>query len=238
MTFGATFGRAFAPPFSPRTAAAVASGGWWLSGGIAPANCIAAYQAKGAASYAGSKSNLANPGTYDLTEGSAPGWDATNGWDFVYTNGNYLITSSAIPVTGTWSIMARFSGALLNGNANCIICSAHYNTAGYRISPIMGVWTREISYAGAYNRGSRLYDSSHVWGFAGNKEYLDGSQSGAVFTDTIPTQVANRVFVVAGSNYDGNVAFKSTIKIQALVVHNITLTDTQVGLLTTAMNAL
>ncbi len=43
---------------------------WWLAGGIPAENCIAAYQPKGAASYAASKVNLANPGTYDAYEGT------------------------------------------------------------------------------------------------------------------------------------------------------------------------
>jgi hypothetical protein len=57
--------------------------GWWLSGGITPANCIAAYQAKGAATYAASKVNLANPSTYDAVDGAAyPTWAAETGWTF------------------------------------------------------------------------------------------------------------------------------------------------------------
>jgi len=66
MAFNSTFGRVFSPTFQPRS---VASGvePWWLSGGIAAANCVAAYQPKGAASLEASYVNLANPGTYNLT---------------------------------------------------------------------------------------------------------------------------------------------------------------------------
>jgi len=59
---------------------------WWLAGGINAANCIAAYQPIGAADYATSKVNLANPGTYDAYEGTAPDWSAVTGWTFDSTN--------------------------------------------------------------------------------------------------------------------------------------------------------
>jgi hypothetical protein len=55
---------------------------WWEAGGAT--GCVAAYQPKGAASYAASLVNLANPGTYNLTETAAsPIWDAAVGWTFV-----------------------------------------------------------------------------------------------------------------------------------------------------------
>ena len=51
---------------------------WWQSGGAS--GCVAAYQAKGAANYAASLVNLANPGTLDLTIAVAPSWTAAAGW--------------------------------------------------------------------------------------------------------------------------------------------------------------
>ena len=55
---------------------------WYLAGGISAANCLAAYQPKGAASLAASYSNLANPGTYNAAPGVAPTFDASTGWTF------------------------------------------------------------------------------------------------------------------------------------------------------------
>ncbi len=66
---------------------------WWLSGGISAANCIAAYQPKGAADLAASYVNLANPGTYNAAPGVAPTWAAADGWTFGGTN--YLLCGSA-----------------------------------------------------------------------------------------------------------------------------------------------
>lgn len=85
--------------------------GWWLSGGIAAADCVAAYSAKGAASYAASKINLNNPGVHDATDGVAPTWNAINGWTGNGTT-QYLVTD--IYVTQAYSMICRFSG-LTNG---------------------------------------------------------------------------------------------------------------------------
>ena len=59
MAFGPVFGRVMRATFDPRAAAAVP---WYLSGGIAAANCIAAFTPKGAASLAASYDNNAAPG--------------------------------------------------------------------------------------------------------------------------------------------------------------------------------
>jgi hypothetical protein len=68
---------------------------------IPAASCVAAYQPHwgtgtiyartDAASYANSKINLANPGTYNATEGTAPAWAAGTGWSKVAV-GQYLLT--------------------------------------------------------------------------------------------------------------------------------------------------
>ena len=48
---------------------AVATSNWWV---VAGRTCVVAYQPKGAATYAASLVNLANPGTYDAVEVDAP----------------------------------------------------------------------------------------------------------------------------------------------------------------------
>ena len=83
---------------------------WYLSGGVSRANCLAAYQAIGAASLAESYVNLVNPGTYDLSGGTAPTWAAESGWTF---NGadQYKTTGidPAANATQTWSMIVRYS---------------------------------------------------------------------------------------------------------------------------------
>ena len=59
MTFGSTFGRTFSPTFQPSSQAAAAASSWWLAGGIDPANCVAAYQPKGAAALSSALGSIA-----------------------------------------------------------------------------------------------------------------------------------------------------------------------------------
>jgi len=63
-------------------AAGGGANGWWNNDG-AISGITAAYTAIGAANVAASQVNLANPGTYDLTEftgGQTPTFSATDGW--------------------------------------------------------------------------------------------------------------------------------------------------------------
>ena len=83
---------------------------WYLSGGILAANCIAAYQPKGAASLAASYVNLANPGTYDAAPVVAPTWDAVNGW---VGDGTQYLNTGVVPAAN-YSMFVRFSGAPQN----------------------------------------------------------------------------------------------------------------------------
>lgn len=95
---------------------AAAPAGWWLSGGIDPANCVAAYQPKGVADYATSKINLANPGTHNAYEGAAPSWDASIGWTFP---GNKYLRTGIVPVNNQqWSVIARITNFQSNGSSS------------------------------------------------------------------------------------------------------------------------
>ncbi len=105
--FGAPFRSAFASP-----AVAVP---WWLSGGIAAANCIAAYQPKGAASLAASYDNRAAPGngladgTYDATVIAAGVSLAAGGW---LTNGSGILSTGWTPPTNlARAVVVTYSGA-------------------------------------------------------------------------------------------------------------------------------
>ena len=86
MVFRAPFTPALQPAFSQEGGVVP----WYLAGGIAKANCIAAYQPKGAASLAASYVNLVTPGTYDAAPGTAPTFDSALGWTFDGTS-QYLV---------------------------------------------------------------------------------------------------------------------------------------------------
>jgi hypothetical protein len=101
-------------PLTLRYGAAAAST-WWTAGGT---GCVGAWAAKGAASQAASYVNLAQPGTYDLTLGVAPTWNTATGWTF---NGltKYLLSSSAIPIAQTWSVLIKFNSVVGTGGVLC-----------------------------------------------------------------------------------------------------------------------
>ena len=100
---------------------------WYLTGSIPAANCIAAYQAKGVASYAASLVNLANPGTHNATEpATPPTWGAATGW--VFAGINHLITT-VIPTT-TYSMIVAFSGA--TGSTTSEMCGSRNATTNTR----------------------------------------------------------------------------------------------------------
>lgn len=82
---------------------------WWAAGGSA-GNIVGAYQAIGAASYNASKTNLANPGTYDLVEGTAPAWAVDTGWVGDGATNSRYIKTGILADQATYSIIFRLSG--------------------------------------------------------------------------------------------------------------------------------
>lgn len=194
---------------------------WYLSGGVAPAACIAVYKPVGAASYAASKVNLINPGTYNAVDGTAyPTWDATNGWTFVSANSQYLDTT-IVPATNIYSIGVRFSAS-----SNTHLCSAY--TAASRNIQI--------------TRDSFNYPNGQTGSLASGVKFLtpvDGYHNGAALglSFTGWTSTNTRSFFVGARNIgtpDGYL--QGTIK--ALVIYNTTLTPAQVLAISTAMAAL
>jgi len=203
---------------------------WYLSGGISAANCIAAYQPKGAANLAASKVNLANPGTYDAAAGSDPSFDTSYGWSFNGTS-QYLTTGIVPLVNQTWSAIVRFTDFAQTG-FNALFGSSHAGGKGFIIA-------RTASYyyynGGALNIATPLADG--VSGFAGNKGY----RNGVAETGTIGTDGTNIYDIYIGTfNNVGSPTFGAgnTKKIQAFAIYDTVLTSTQMGLLSTAMAAL
>lgn len=148
---------------------------WYLAGVVPKTDCIAAYKATGAASYAASKVNLVTPGTYDLADGAAfPTWTADTGWLFS-TALTQSLTTGIIPATGG-SMLIKFActsptggfwlcGVDIAGNAKFYMANNYsgadraYGSGGLR------------SIAGAVNAGSMA-----ILGLQG---YLNGVSDGA-----------------------------------------------------------
>ena len=215
-----------------RSVKRVAAGGtWWdLNGTIT--SCVAAYQAKGAASYAASKVNLANSGTYALAEigGGAINWDSSIGW-YGFNSLTRCLDTGIYPGDNmTWIV--RFTR---NGTANQNSLFGHYlnnsrrveinpidSTGGYYSNPAyrnfsISDGTVCVARNNCYNNGTFLETIFADWGDDGTQSVLIGSRRREDSSSIDNYCLSN---ILAFANYDA------------------VLTGTQVGALTTAMNSL
>lgn len=231
MTFGSTFGRTFSPTFQPSSqAAAVAGGGWWdLNGTIT--SCVAAYQPKGAASYAASKVNLTGNTDYDGTSSSTPPeWDTSTGWAFDLTKSTRIITGVAGVNTG-WSVIIRYSNSEADGLR--YVCGAYYGMGGiYGDHGLVPSRYSKVYYGGSPKSPGLM---SGILAIAGTIGYRNGTE------DLDPVDVKHTgtvVYCIGSSSNSGTYLSGYTGKVQAFALYNSVLTSTQIGNLTTAMAAL
>lgn len=211
-----------------RGKAATAEIPWYLSGGIAEANCIAAYQPKGAADYAASKINIANPGTYDAYEGVAPPWDVTNGW---MPTAHYLRTD-IVPVRGQWSLIVRFSNAITANNCVPLGAFTGFNTAFY-------IYLINSNNTTSYYNGSSLTvsprSSSGVLAIAGQTAYKNGiAEPGNIAVGS--GIITAKIYLCALSSPSSSNYMRGYI--QAIAIYNTVLSAPQVLAITAAMNLL
>lgn len=201
---------------------------WWQAGGTTGA--VAAYLAKGAASYAASKVNLVSPGTYDLTDGATfPGWDATNGWK--KTVPTQRLRTGIIVSDLTWTMVVRVENCTISDSP----CYA-LGTIDHFIAPILSV-------TNAYYRYGATRDLNDVGGataagvlaIAGKSVYKNG-----VLRGTIPaggTLSAVELYI-CNANNAGSPIGGTNLNIQAVAVYNTTLSAAQVAAVSAAMAAL
>jgi len=236
MTFGATFGRVFSPTFQPSSQAAAVAGGWWLAGGIAPANCVVAYQPKGAASYSASKVNLANPGTYDANdEGAhAPSWAESTGW---YCDSSRYLLSGIVPGSG-WTMIARINNqSNSDPHANICGCDNYTNGERFYLRCKHNTTARVYGYGDAAKVIANGAFTSGVMAIAGANCYLNGVSDG--IAGTWKTTALPITIGALNSAVFNSVASHALYGyILALAIYNATLTAQNISDLTTAMNAL
>jgi len=231
MTFGSSFGRVFSPTFKPKSqATASAANTWWdLNGTIT--SCVAAYQPKGAASYAASLDNLTGNATYDAAAGSAPDWDSTNGWKF---NGTSHYLTTGITMADNYSLIIKITeydyansafqgtfigGSLYSGGWQSLAIMAHkyasnkvyYECGAVNVQPVVGTSTTKV-----------LAITHDVC-------YLDGS-----YVTTISSPGTAGGVCKIGNGINGYAKFYAT----AAAIYSAKLTDTQISALTTAINLL
>jgi hypothetical protein len=152
---------------------AAAGGGWWdLNGTIT--GCVAAYQPKGAADYADSKINLANPGTYNVTDGTAyPTWNTATGWTF---NGSTQYLDSGITPENdqSWSGIVRFANS--DKVQSGMLFGVISNSAWFLVEDKRTISADEPLYAnGTYKTGSTFTDTYGVLAIAGSNGYINAS---------------------------------------------------------------
>lgn len=206
---------------------------WWLAGGISPANCVAAYQAKGAVSYAASKVNLANPGTYDAMDGtSAPPWDSTNGW--VGNNAGYLDTRFKIKLN--WSVVIR-GWKVKSGNYGYLFGNFE---GGYAFQyQLRSDTNRLICYYGNnYNNTYTVTPSGDntpfIIGFRTKDIYVNGSYVGSVNANELTSEALNYTYLL-NSNGGYQVNYSN---LYAISFYNIKITELQMADLSAAIAAL
>lgn len=214
-----------------RSSVGAAAVPWWLSGGVAAANCVAAYQSKGAASLAASYVNLANPGTYDAAPGVAPDWDSGTGWTF---NGStQYLTTGVMPSVG-WSMIARFSDFSTNDR----YLAGAYNVASITLMALCPTYSTGVQYWNGRNPiGIRVATpniSTGVLCVAGGTAYRNGVSDGSLSNSYAPT-----VSIYLGAlNKDATPSNLAIGSIQAVAIYSATLSAAQVALISAAMAAL
>ena len=206
---------------------------WYLSGGIAKSNVVCAYQPKGAATQASSYINLANPGTYNASSAAPPTWSAANGW--ILNGSSQFLDTGVTPLNGagTWSAIARYSGANLTSD-RCI--SGIWQTANWSMwtSWLSTTYKRFYEIPGGSTGGARA--ASGVIAVAGRYGYHDGIvETAQLATGSNPgayTMYIGKLNRASGGLYwwVGN--------IQAYAIYNIALSAAQVALVTTEMNSI
>lgn len=198
---------------------------WYLSGGIALANCIAAYQPKGAASYAASKVNLANPGTNDAIDGAAtPTWAAGSGWSFLAASSQYLDGPLQSTITGAGTIIVQFAGF-----ATGTILGAGAGGANMQIRPV-GV---------SYSNGNTVVVAPGL--AAGNLciAGINGYRNGVPATaGLLATTNAARNMCIGATRISPTPTEFATVAIVAVAMYNVTIALPQVAALVAAMAAL
>jgi hypothetical protein len=211
-----------------RAAAAVP---WYLAGGVSAANCIAAYQAIGADDYATSKVNLANSGTYDLTESNgAVSWDAGTGWSFVSDEENFKVLLTGIAPNTPLTLIIRFSGAeseaLISGISADETTIILFHTNGS---------TEVILSCGGDDINVYEEVQSGVVCVSNVSAYIDGTKKGDYLDGTISGN--ELILPIGGLNLDGfYVSFN--VSVQAVGVYDVAISDAQVSAISTAMAAL
>lgn len=210
----------------------VAASGWWEAGGAAC--CWAAYQPKGAASFAASLTDLSGNGHDAVNPGGAntPGWDVVSGWTFDGMQ-QYLTTTFVPQNDQSQSMIVRFSDVPDDGEP--------YWISGMREDEeVDSLFMIALEDGGLYY-GNGSFEAgtealAGVCAVAGNQGYLNGVADGNVIGawGMVPT-ISTYIGAV---NFEDVPIFHLQGYIQAFALYDCTLTADQVLAVRNAMSAL
>lgn len=206
---------------------------WYRAGG-APQPIIV-YQPKGAASLAASYVNLANPGTYNAAEGTAPTFATATGWTFTVALSQYLKTNYAVgggfnPQTRT--AIVRVADSVANTAA---FGAWNGSSVGIRILPVRGNNLDVIISHGGQLIVANEKTPTGVLAVAGATAY----KNGAALTGSIGTSAATDVpeLYIGAMNNNGTPSYFQG-SILAFALYESVLTASQVAAVSAAMAAL
>ena len=219
---------------------------WYLAGGAPVPR--AAWQPKGAASYASSKVNIVNPGTYDLVDGAAfPTWDAVNGWTFASAFLRYLTIPSALASAVPLTMVCRFNISADVNSWLMSICDTGaqayfgmWGGGGIAGDPVIAtayeagaanVQTTTGFTVGAWHTGAAVFSAANA-----RASYIDGGSKGTNATAKTPAGL-DTTYIGAYHNGTSIVAYLSG-NIAACALYDVALSDAQVLAIHAAMAAL
>lgn len=191
-----------------RIAAAASGGNWWEAGGASGA--VRVYQPKGAASLAASYTDLT--GNQDAAPGTAPTWDAANGWIFVNTSSQYLTTGWAPDNDQSQSVLIQFSD--VGAGNNYMLGSSNGAGNNFLLTPQHSGNVR-------YFNGGSVFVSPNLTagniGLAGNRGYRNGTAEGAGMSAWSGSGIA---IYIGARNNAGSPADYVNAYVQAVAIYD------------------
>lgn len=201
---------------------------WWVAGGAS--GVVAAYQAKGAASFAASKVNIANPGTFDAANGEVvPSFDSATGW--IFSGSDWLETG--IEPGANWTMLIQVSD-IGNGRQVLLGCQTAGEAERFRV---FADFSDQCFYGNGGQTGfSPGFTTPGNVGFAGVNAYRNGVFDGSIVG--IGYAGSGLDVWVGGSNEDGSFVQGSAFRCSSLVIYNNQLDAGKVAAVAAAMAAL
>ena len=201
---------------------------WWE---VAGKTCVAAYQPKGAASYAASKVNLANPGTYNVTSGLGdPTWGATDGWQFNGTQ--WLQTGVTATNSLTWLIRYANHGATTMGGIFGV-----EDTGNAQIVMYPNLYGMQFKSGGALTILRPDDWAAGVGAASPEYGYWNGTSKGAL-ADPLSGSTAHTIPIGANYGRVNDLYYTQAVNILAFALYSATLTAEEIATVSAAMAAL